>query len=164
MTRVLVVDTSYLLELLAVPGCSNGRCSQAVRDLFKTAFKDGDRIFVPLPCIFEVGNHIVDVRDGGARRRIAEVFVKTVTSSVKDNNPWIITPAQSLELLPAICQDFLSNHAHDGVGLSDCCIVHEADRLKRKYHDKDNYCVHIWTKDTRLKAREPDTEENAFLG
>jgi len=36
-------------------------------------------------------------------------------------------------------------------------------RLKEKYK-KYNHLVHIWTKDKGLKAYEPDTEENPFVG
>jgi hypothetical protein len=61
----LVVDTSYLLELLKVPGRFDPAFSERVKQKFREAVAAGHRLYVPFPVIFELANHIALVRDGG---------------------------------------------------------------------------------------------------
>jgi hypothetical protein len=65
---ILVIDTSYLLELFRVPGHSEEKVICEIRTRYEQAIKDKAMLFVPLPCIFELGNHIADVRDETRRK------------------------------------------------------------------------------------------------
>ena len=160
---VYVIDTSYLLELFKVPNYSNTSSITEITDRFKNAIINKSRFFVPLPCIFELGNHIADVRKGSIRKKLADSFYKTIKSCVEENGPWIIIPSASIDRLTQLCKNFSENFVIEKVGLTDTAVIIEANRLKEKY-SSFHYKVHIWAKDSSLKAREPDTEENPFMG
>ena len=67
MKCIYVVDTNYLLELFSVPKSSSETAIIEVKKRFKNAAENGALFMVPLPCIFELGNHIADVDDGNIR-------------------------------------------------------------------------------------------------
>jgi predicted nucleic acid-binding protein len=163
----LLVDTSYLLELLKVPDRFDPEFAQRVKARFSGAVKAGHRLYVPFPVVFEVANHIAGVRDGGSRKRLAELLAKTVRSSVEFANPWIITPASEdilydLSELLRLCDVYAREMAVQSIGLSDTAIIEEARRLKGKYNQPEDR-VHIWTRDQALKAHEPDAEPAPLL-
>jgi len=106
-------------------------------------------------------NHIVDVRDGSLRRALAKSFVDLILQSFQRGEPFTITPALNDASLKMLLKCFADEFASERVGLTDTSIIEEAQRLKRKYGHARN--VHIWTKDQRLKAREPDAEPNPFV-
>ena len=160
---VFVIDTSYLLELFSVPGFSEESAVLEVKKRHEAAIEMTSRLYVPLPCIFELGNHIADVPDGNCRKQRGEALLETVKSSVEINNPWIITPATGIEFFPRLCDALVKKYISQQIGLTDTSIIEEANRLKKKYR-KSNLKVHIWTKDTTLKAYEPDTEEVPYTG
>ncbi|MBU2549979.1 MAG: hypothetical protein KKB20_16325, partial [Proteobacteria bacterium] len=87
-TACYVIDTSYLLELFRVPGHSNDIAVGLVRKKYEAAIERGDRLFVPLPCIFELGNRIAHVGDGRRRKKLAKYLFETVQSSVDRAMPW----------------------------------------------------------------------------
>jgi hypothetical protein len=162
-TRVLVIDTSYLLELFKVPRFSTEKSVLEIRKRHKEAINEGCRLYVPVPCIFELADHIADVKEGSLRKKIAQNFLETLNSSITEYIPWIITPVEVLNRLPGLCSIFVSQYAPESIGLTDTTIIDEANRLRSKYSGL-GYQVHIWTKDSSLKAREPDRENNAYLG
>jgi hypothetical protein len=161
--HVYILDTSYLLELLGVPGCSNDEASGEIRKRFSQAVKNDGRFYVPFACICELGKHISEVPDGNSRRNLAKRLCGTVKSSVNDNTPWIITPAEVLESILDICKEFAEKYVLNGIDLADSSVIHEAERLRKKYSGL-GYKVHIWTKAHDLKALEPDSEDDPFLG
>lgn len=164
MSIVYVLDTSYLDELFDIPGYSNPQAVVRVRELYEIAIQNGSTIFVTLPCIYELANHIASVDNGHRRQNLGANFFNTVSKSVTDSNPWTITPATTIEVLPELCELFANEHVLNGIGLTDTSVIHEASRLKNKYSTFNDYIVHIWTKDNGLKAHEPDTEVNPFTG
>jgi len=160
-TPILVIDTSYLLELFQVPGHSSLKTTPRIRSQFERAIRAGWRLFVPLPVVFELANHIAGVRDGGRRKALAAALNEAVESSAKTASPWIIIPADHpLNELVALCDVFASTYAREAIGLTDACILEEAKRLRKKY-PPSTHKVHIWTLDASLKAREPDEENPA---
>lgn len=163
MNKVLVIDTSYLLELFEVPGFSSFHHVGQVKERFRSAINGSAIFIVPLPCIFEVGNHIAGVHDGAKRNTLAEKLNKSVIGSIKDGAPWVITPSCGLDDLEKLLLLFQGEHVISKIGLTDSFTIHEARRLKAKYNQAD-YKIHIWTKDNSLKAQEPDTENNPFIG
>ena len=54
--------------------------------------------------------------------------------------------------------------SEEGMSLVDTTLIDEAGRLRQTTYRGQAWRVHIWTKDQRLKAREPDGEPNAFTG
>ena len=163
----LVVDTSYLLELLKVPDRFEPTVSAGVKQRFSAAIAADHRLYVPFAVVFELANHIALVRDGSARKRLADKLATTVRSCIENDTPWIITPASEnilydLSELLRLCDVYAQELAVQGIGLSDTSIIEEARRLKRKYnHPTDR--VHIWTRDRKLKSHEPDTESEPLV-
>ena len=164
-TTAFVIDTSYLLEFYRVPGFSTDAAVMEVRRRFKAAFSDGSRLFVPVGAVFEFANHVADLTDGGERKRLADDLYKVVASSILDGEPWIIVPGPKYdsEFLSQLCSAFSTEFVQQRIGLTDTHIIDQARRLKQKYSGMP-YRVHIWTKDHRLKAYEPDRENDPFLG
>jgi hypothetical protein len=166
-TTALVIDTSYLLELLKVPEHFDPSFSEEVKKRFSRSVAAGHRLYVPFTIVFELANHIALVRDGGARKRLANLLAATVRSCIEKATPWIITPASQdilydLSELVRLCDLYAEELAIQGIGLSDTSIIEEARRLKRKYNQSDAR-VHIWTKDKKLKSHEPDTEPEPLV-
>ena len=167
---VLVIDTSYLLELYRVPDFFDADCADEIKTRFFEAISRRSRLYVPFPVVFEVANHIVDVRDGTIRRRLAERFAADVRSSVESEAPWIIIPADKGDVMLGLaefldlCHRYATEFAPQQVGLTDTSLIVEAARLKRERYAHASQKVHIWTKDKRLKAHEPDTEPDPYLG
>ncbi|MBF0530219.1 MAG: hypothetical protein HQK55_13295 [Deltaproteobacteria bacterium] len=156
-TCLIVMDTSYLDELYAVPEKSSKAVNTEARKRFALAVRQKARFFVPLPCLFELANHIAHISDGNRRKNLADSLVKTIEQCVSNCEPWIITPYDMIEALPKLCRAFADEYVAQGIGLTDTYIIQEARRLKRIYN-KPPYRVHIWTKDHALKACEPDLE------
>ena len=159
---VYVIDTSYLLELYAVPGHSTQEAVDEIRSRFTDAVRQGARLYVTVPSIYELANHIAHISDGNVRFSLAKRIRKDVLSSLDEGVPWTIIPSQSLNALGELIASFADNYVREKIGLSDTTLIDEALRLKRtKYRGSR---VHIWTKDTNLKAREPNEEPRAYLG
>lgn len=166
ITRIYVVDTSYLLELFKVPSFYDQNSRSEIVARFERAAQEGFMLFVPLPCIFELADHINDVDDGSVRKRLAQNLHQTIKKSLEKRSPWIITPSVTENLLKTFaesCRDFAERYASQGIGLTDCFVGKEANRIKQRYAGL-NYQVHIWTKDAKLKALEPDAEPGSFTG
>jgi len=163
ITNVFIIDTSYLLELFKVPGFSRKLAGEEIRKRHAIAIETNSRLYVPLPCIFELADRVSKIDDGNHRNKLGKEVYKTIKTSAEESIPWLITPPIEIGFLPELFEECVKKYMKEGIGLTDTCVIHEADRLKKKY-SSFNYKVHIWTKDEHLKAREPDSEQNAFLG
>ncbi len=158
-----VVDTPYLCELFKVDGKSSKAASVQVKQRFVQAAESNCRFFVPLPCIFELGNHIAQISKGTKRRKLAKQVCRTVESSLKEQNPWSIKPSKDInEVMSRLGKAYSGQYVEQGIGLTDSYVISEAQTLKNQYTSL--YTVHIWTMDSALKAFEPDTEPNPFVG
>lgn len=170
--REYVVDTGYLVEIFRVDKLYTEESYQRIKAKFSEAIERGDRLYVPLPVLFEVANHIAGVANGTRRRELVNKFLADVSSSVKDTQPWTITPPgdpQSIEeLMGALgysVNRFADEFSEQRIGLTDTIVIMEAERLKLAHSSSKlkQYLVHIWTRDEGVKAREPDTEPNPFV-
>ena len=162
-TTIYVLDTSYLDELLRCDGYTNPEASERVRGLFHSALKRKSRFFVPLPCLFELGNHIAQVKHDDRRQELVHSLLDAVHKSLDSQRPWHITPAESPErMLPALMQRFETLACKKQIGLVDTFVLSEAERLKTM-HAKANVKVHIWSNDRPLKGQEPDKEAYPFF-
>jgi rRNA-processing protein FCF1 len=165
--RAYVLDTSYLLEIYQVPGHSDEASIHAIRQKLRQAIEADARLYVPYPVIFELANHIAHVADGGRRISLARKLADDIRNSAQEGNPWIIVPAPDQSVLLELSgllewmDEFESDYAAQGLGLSDLAVTKQADALSRRYPE---FAVHIWTKDNSLKAREPQKEPDVYVG
>ena len=158
-----VIDTSYLIELFSCGRDSNPTASAEVRRRFKQANAGGGRFFVPLPCLFELGDHIADVGHDEVRKKLVDHLVSTVLSSLASSTPWTITPTGTPEtVLLKLLERFAPAAIKQKIGLVDAFTWEESVRLKAKLSEM-KVRVHIWTNDRNLKGKEPDAEANAYL-
>ena len=164
VTPVYVIDTSYLCELFEVPSHSEKKAISEVRKRFKVAAKIGARLYVSLPTIFELAGHIAGIPDGRSRRRLSEKLRDTVVSCIREGRPWNLLPPLDESTVERLIKGFVDYSQEKGMSLVDTTLIGEADRLREITYRGQAWRVHIWTKDQRLKAREPDSEPNAFLG
>ena len=160
---VYVIDTSYLLELFAVPGRSTKEAVDEIRSRVADAIARSARLYVTVPSIYELANHISHVPNGNVRLSLAKQLRDDVLSSLEEGVPWTIVPSQRLDAFKKLVVSFVDNHIIEGIDLSDSTLIDEAHRLKNNTYRKP-WRVHIWTKDKTLKAREPDSEPRAYLG
>ena len=162
--RVYVIDTSYLLEIFAVSDHSTKEARDEIRSRIAAATKSGARLYVTVPCIYELANHISQVPNGNARRSLAEQVRDTALSSLDDGTPWTIIPSQQLDTFKNLIVSFVDEHVIQRIDLSDSTLIDEARRLKRDTYQRRGSPVHIWTKDEALKSYEPDSEPDDYLG
>ena len=159
-----VIDTSYLLELYAVPGKSTKESISEIRKRLLSAAESRSPLYVTVPSIYELAKHIVRIPDGNQRRRYAVQVKNDVLSGLAEGTPWNVIPSQQLDALGQLVSSFVENHVHDGIDLADSTLIDEARRLRRERYRGPGWRVHIWTTDGRLKAEEPDRESSAYLG
>lgn len=169
--RIYVVDTSYLLELYRVDGCSQEDAHSSVLQKFRENIGDG-RFFVPIAVLFELANHVADIHDSQRRKSLAVRMRADIESSISEQTPWVITHATDAlsldDLLSALNESvarFADEFSAQKLGLTDTTVILEAERLRKKYVSDSlrNYQIHIWTRHRELKAREPDTEASQFV-
>ncbi|MCY1280901.1 hypothetical protein D9M68_464000 [compost metagenome] len=163
MARIVILDTSFLLELFNVPGDSTPERHDSARELFQQAIIEGYDVYCPLSVLYELANHIVDIKNSAKRREIAELFQDTVLSAWEERTPFSIIPSEcvsgeyhDLSALPQLCHEYRENISQ-GLGLTDCTIIDVARKIKENYHSRlRKWPAHIWTLQQALKAMEPD--------
>lgn len=161
MTRIFVIDTSYLTEVYCVPGFSETRVSKAVIERVRRAV--GARFHVPVGCLYKLCDHIGDVGDGNQRRRLATKVASDVQTSVDMARPWVIAPAKGLPDLVKSVRAFAEDAGRLQLNLTNSETAEIATALKRKYGHRSSYRVHIWTRNRALKAQEPDAEPDPLI-
>jgi predicted nucleic acid-binding protein len=150
---LIVVDTSYWVELFKIPQRFSEEKHSIIKQKFAWAIEQKATLYFPLPCVYELANHIAHVRDGTARRNLAEQLYQTVT-----NIPSIrVTPACAVNELSEFIQRFKDKYVTQGISLADAAVIDAAKHLKNQ-----NNQVYIWTLETAIKAREPDRELHPF--
>ncbi|NOQ34427.1 MAG: hypothetical protein GQ569_00845 [Methylococcaceae bacterium] len=172
----IVVDTSYWLEFFQVPSRWSEVNFKEIRNKFQSAIKNKHRLYIPIPVLFELANHIAHVENGYKREQLTHKFSETVKRGIDIKEPIInIIPCSAFSVANELNQNleyfvnrFESEFAQQGLGFTDSAIILEAENIKN-----DRNYVHIWTLDSRdsknlknrglnLKAREPDPEPNPF--
>jgi hypothetical protein len=162
-TTIYLIDTSYLIELFACGRKSDFKASKLVRERFRLANKSGGRFFVPLPCLFELGNHIADVKDDKLRSQLVAILFETVQNSLLGNNPWTITPTGTpASVFHTLVNTFKFQTTRNKVRLVDSFTLAEAHRLKESFKSF-KIRIHIWTNNRILKRQEPDREPVPYL-
>lgn len=113
LSDVGILDTFWLLELYKVPGHYSPSRTENVRvETAKFVATEGE-LFVTVPVLFELANHIAHVDDGTRRRTLAERLLKDIREAIDDDSPWTIVRVSSDILLRShdilqLAQRFLS--------------------------------------------------------
>ena len=85
-----VLDTSWLLELYKVPGhYSESRTAEVLAET-NSVVENGCMLWVTVPALFEVANHISRVGDASVRRRLVKRLHKDLKDSDAKEVPWTI--------------------------------------------------------------------------
>jgi predicted nucleic acid-binding protein len=160
---VYVVDTSYLVEYYKVGKHTKEANHQEVKKRIDDAINKY-RLYVPVPVVFEIANHIAHVKDDSRRKQLAERFNKDIQNSLQNDLPFIIVPndIESAKLFVNNLIQYAEQYANQGLGLTDTSVYLQAKQLKQDYKKFKIYAIHIWTLDGGLKREEPDHEENPF--
>lgn len=168
MTRVFVVDTTYLNEFYSVPRCSEPRFSEAL--IARMGQEVRGRFHVPVGCLYKLCDHIADARDGRLRRQLAHRVARDARSSVDLAQPWVISPSAwmmspsaGLAVLAKSVRAFAEHLGRQELNLTNSETIDIAVGLKKKYASHSNYRVHIWTRNQALKAYEPDAGPNPLI-
>ncbi|VVN74118.1 hypothetical protein PS708_00597 [Pseudomonas fluorescens] len=170
MSKIILLDTSFLLELLNVPFDSVERKHEEAKELFSVAIENSYDVYCTLGVLYEVANHIVDIKHVETQRRIAVIFKEMVILAWNENSPFTIIPnANSAEVLsqfaslPELCQKY-SETLRQRLSLVDCTLVEAVSKIKSNYLDRQKrWPAHIWTSHGELKALEPDRFEHPFF-
>ena len=151
LNGIAILDTSYLLELYQVPGrCKASRFDSVRKKINDILSADGE-LFVTVPVLFEVANHITRVRSGRRRRRLHEKFLDAVKQSLDGNGPWTIVATGEDILLRSkdiirLADRFLQSSGAN-YSFADISIIDLADTFQGK-----NRAVEILTFDGQLAA------------
>jgi hypothetical protein len=144
MGALCLLDTSILLEWLAVPG--KAAHPETVTASLKQKLAAGESLFLPMASVFETGNHIGQNGDGTLRRACARQFVVLVQDALAGKAPF--TPIGFPD--SAHIQQWISefpDHASRGSGLGDLSIIHDWQRACEKHPARR---VYIWSLDRHL--------------
>jgi len=79
------------------------------------AVERNERLWVTIPVLFEVANHISHISQGHFRRELSRRFVKDIRGSFEREIPWVVSSVDKDILL----------RAHDIVRLADQFLQHK---------------------------------------
>lgn len=157
MSAIVLLDTSVYLNVLDVPGWNQAR--DTILDEFEVRVSDNDVFLLPMATIWETGNHIAKLANGGLRRRFAQKLVNDVTDALDEQGIPPYRPTYFPER-----RDFLRwmtdfpDHAQrnkaagkpgEGMSLADFSIMKEWERTC-SLHPMSR--VLVWSLDADLSA------------
>jgi hypothetical protein len=146
MSALCLLDTSILLEFLAVPSKS-GQLEKIKAEMAQK-ITAGESLFLPMASVFETGNHIGQNGDGTLRRECAARFVQLVQQAMQGKTPFTTIAFPNNEQLQSWLNEF-PDHAKTGSGLGDLSIIHDWRRLCELHPVRR---VYIWSLDGHLSA------------
>lgn len=146
MGAVAIVDTSIFCNILDIPGRNKSR-AQILRDL-KIMLSDQTSLLLPMAAIYETGNHIAQLANGGQRRQCALRFVEQVQQAIAGNAPWQVIQVPNREEIAEWLVAF-PDSATRGAGMGDLSMVKEWEKLKTKVPGRR---IFIWSLDRDLQG------------
>lgn len=146
MSSVVILDTSVFCDIVEVPGRSQ-RKETTLRRL-ATLIEKGSTLLLPLAAVYETGNHIAQVKDGGSRRRAAERFVTQVRGALAGDAPWTPTPFPDTDTMHQWLDEF-PDRAMEGVGIADLSMIRV---FETQCHLNRTRRVWIWSHDSHLSS------------
>lgn len=146
MGAVAIVDTSILCEILNIPG-KNSNQKVVVAEL-KQLIDQKTSLLLPMAAIYETGNHIAQLADGGSRRQCALRFVQQVQQAIAGEAPWTVMQVPDQEEIIAWLTAF-PDSATRGAGMGDLSMIKEWEKLQKRV---PNRRIFIWSLDHDLKG------------
>ncbi|ATB30902.1 hypothetical protein [Melittangium boletus] len=151
--NVVLIDTSVLCEILAVPGmCSD---AEHFRTELEEMVESGDyTLLLPMTSILETGNHIGQCSmNGNVRRKVSHRFVHFVGQALRGEVPFRPTPFFEVEALAEWLAEFAdwvmrSDSSGKGSGLGDLTIQKEWERQCALNSGRR---VYVWSLDKQLQ-------------
>lgn len=155
MSDIVLLDTSIYLNVLDVPVWNQDR--DAVLTDFASCASNGDYFLLPLATVWETGNHIADLHDGGLRRQFAQKLLTDVTRAIQGETPYQATYFPDREEFLCWLGEFpeyaqrnkTMKKIREGVSLADLSIIKEWERVCAR-HSMTR--VRIWSLDSDLTA------------
>ena len=151
MPDVVIIDTTVLLNVLDVPRRNQDR--DAVLAEFKKLVEREVSLLLPMAALFETGNHIARLPNGGRRRHHAEHFCDQVRMALEGKAPWtpvpLPEPADLAQWLGEFPDHVMRGQPERGPGMSDLSII-KAWKAARTRHP--NRRVRIWSLDGDLQS------------
>ncbi|MBT9317833.1 hypothetical protein [Leptothoe spongobia] len=148
MKAVAIVDTSIFCNILNIPQ-KNGERSQVMHRL-KSLLEQETNLLLPMAAIYEAGNYIAQLSDGGNRRRFAEVFIQEVGKAIQGEAPWQVMQLPNTDEVGEWLNSF-PDSAMRGAGIGDLSMIKEWEKMIRK---APSYRVFIWSIDSDLQGYE----------
>ena len=151
LSSTTILDTSWLLELYQVPGyCKESRFPRVRKEIADIVGAGGE-LFVTVPVLFEVANHVTHVRDGRRRRTLSEKLRNDIKSSLDGESPWTIVATGKDVLLRSedvirLADRFLQTSGYN-YSFADISIIDLATGLRSR-----GRTVKILTFDEQLAA------------
>ena len=140
------LDTSVFVEILDVPFMNDHRAD--VLTEMDARLRAGVTFVLPTATVIETGNHIFQIAEGGARRRCADVFMRTLRRTAAGEAPWRLHERTwGRAFLTALCDgsrtgmDLCQHAATEQLGTGDLSIVVERDLFASRVQAR----VRIWT-------------------
>jgi len=125
----------------------NGERSQIMKEL-EQFLEEETTLLLPMAVVYETGNHIAQLSDGGNRRRFAEFFVEQVQKAIAGEAPWQVMQLPTTEEVGEWLRGF-PDSAMRGAGMGDLSIVREWEKFIGK---TPNRRVFIWSLDRDLQG------------
>ena len=155
MSDIVLLDTSVYLNVLDVSGWNQSRVS--ILDEFTLRVEDGDYFLLPMATIWETGNHIAKLADGGSRRQFAKKLVDDVSGAINGSAPYRPTHFPDREEFLCWLNEFPENaqknksitKPNEGVSLADLSIIKEWKRTC-ELHSMSR--VLVWSLDSDLSS------------
>jgi hypothetical protein len=153
MSEIVLLDTSVYLNVLDVPGFNQSR--NDILNTFARRVQNGDYFLLPMASIWETGDHIADLTNGGHRRKYAQILVDQVRAAFNGETPYRPTYFPDSEVFLDWLGDFpdyaqrnkSDRQTREGVSLSDLSIIKEWEQ-SRDRHSMSR--VLIWSLDSDL--------------
>jgi hypothetical protein len=146
MNAVAIVDTSILCNVLNIPHMNSDR-TQVMQEL--TDFLEaGTNLLLPMAAVYETGNHIAQLSDGGNRRKFAKAFIEQVKKAIKGEAPWQVMQLPNVQEIGEWLSDF-PDSAMRGAGIGDLSIIKEWEKMVRR---TPNHRIFIWSLDGDLQG------------
>lgn len=106
---------------------------------------------LPMAVIYETGNHIAQLSDGGNRRRFAQLFTEEVRKAINGEAPWQVMQLPNMEEVGEWLSDF-PEKAKEGAGIADLSIIKEWEKMVKRI---PSCRIFIWSLDRHLLRIRP---------
>jgi len=115
------------------------------------AVERNERLWVTIPVLFEVANHISHISQGYFRRELSRRFVKDIRGSFEREIPWVVSSVDKDTLLRAhdivrLAEQFLQ-HKGPHYSFTDISIIDLAEQFRIRKRK-----ARILSFDERLRA------------